>query len=116
MKDLDFNSIGVRIKSIRKRKNLTQDQLAEIIGSDRTVVARIENGNQGCSIDYLVKIANALETSSDSLLIDSLEYPGMDTDEAEISELLLDCTAEEVSILIRTLNTLRDILKEYTIK
>ena len=59
MKSIDFESIGVRIKGIRSRKKITQDQLAEMIGSDRTVIARIENGNQGCSIDYLVKIANA---------------------------------------------------------
>ena len=82
MKSIDFESIGVRIKGIRSRKKITQDQLAEMIGSDRTVIARIENGNQGCSIDYLVKIANALEISSDALLIDSLDHPNLTPDEA----------------------------------
>ena len=116
MKSIDFESIGVRIKGIRSRKKITQDQLSEMIGSDRTVIARIENGNQGCSIDYLVKIANALEISSDALLIDSLDHPNLTPDEAEISGLLSDCSDTERTFFIRSLNALKDVMKGFTIK
>ena len=71
MKNIDFENIGMRVKSIRTRKKLTQDQLAEMIESDRAVIGRIEAGKT-CSIDYLIKIANALEVSIDSLVIDCL--------------------------------------------
>ena len=116
MKTMDFESMGTRIKDIRTKKNMTQDQLAEMIGSDRAVIARIENGNKGCSMDYFVSIANALEVSTDSLLIDSLENPAKSPDEVEVSQILSGCTTEEASILIRTLNALREILKGFTVK
>ncbi len=116
MKNMDFESMGTRIKDARSKKNLTQDQLAEMICSDRAVIARIENGNKGCSIDYFVSIANALEVSTDSLLIDSLEHPEKTPDEVEVSQILAGCTLEETTILIRTLNALREILKEFTLK
>jgi len=116
MKNIDFESLGIRIKDIRTQKNITQDQLAEMIGSDRAVIARIENGNKGCSMDYFVCIANALEISADYLLLDSLEFPEKTPEEVEISQIISGCTSEETTILIRTINALREIIKGFTIK
>lgn len=116
MKRMDFEGMGTRIKDIRTQKNITQDQLAEMIGSDRAVIARIENGNKGCSMDFFVNIANALEISADYLLVDSLEFPKKTSDEAEISRIISGCTSEETTILIRTINALREILKGFTVK
>lgn len=67
-------------------------------------------------MDYFVSIANALEISADYLLLDSLEFPEKTSEEVEISQILSGCTSEETTILIRTINALREIIKGFTIK
>ena len=52
------------IKSIireRLRQNITQEQLAEKIGAQKTSIARLENPNYVKSLPMLKKIAQALD-------------------------------------------------------
>lgn len=63
MKNIDFESLGIRIKDIRTQKNITQDQLAEMIGSDRAVIARIENPAFGRHSSYIHIFYLSLEDS-----------------------------------------------------
>ena len=53
--------LGARIKELRKSKNITQEQLVELIGSDTNNLSRIENGKKFMSAEKLYKIANALD-------------------------------------------------------
>lgn len=52
--------LGARIKELRKSKNITQEELVEVIGSDTNNLSRIENGKKFMSAEKLAKIANAL--------------------------------------------------------
>lgn len=52
--------IGQRIAELRKVKGLTQTQLAEATGLQRTHIVRIEQGIYGATIDVLSQIADAL--------------------------------------------------------
>lgn len=49
-----FKIIGERIKKIREEKDLTQSELADIIGTSRSVVANIE-GNRVEPRDWFIK-------------------------------------------------------------
>ncbi|MFQ3675525.1 MAG: helix-turn-helix transcriptional regulator [Endomicrobiia bacterium] len=53
--------IGLRVKEFRKKRNLTQEQLAEKSKLHTTFIAHIESGKKVCSIKSLQKIANALK-------------------------------------------------------
>ena len=46
--------------SARLEKGLSQEQLAKLIGTQRSNICRIESGSQNLSIDMLVKICTAL--------------------------------------------------------
>lgn len=46
--------------SARLEKGLSQEQLAQLIGTQRSNICRIESGSQNLSIDMLVKICTAL--------------------------------------------------------
>lgn len=46
--------------SARLEKGLSQEQLAQLIGTQRSNICRIESGNQNVSLDMLIKIASAL--------------------------------------------------------
>ena len=52
--------IGARVQKARKKLGLTQDQLAELSGSSREFISRLENGKQGYKASLLVEIADKL--------------------------------------------------------
>lgn len=62
--------IGLRIKEIRRTRNLTQEQLALASGLDRTYIASVEMGKRNISIVNLEKIARALNVSLSDLFKD----------------------------------------------
>jgi transcriptional regulator with XRE-family HTH domain len=59
---------GERIKQIREKKGLTQDQLAEAAGISKGFLSDVENNNKNISSQSLLRIANALGASVDYLL------------------------------------------------
>ncbi len=44
----------------RIKKDLTQKELAELVGTKQANISRLENGNSNPSIKFLEKVANAL--------------------------------------------------------
>lgn len=54
-------SIGLQIMEARQKNNITQQELSEKSGVNRTNIAKIENGKYNVSIDILSKICNALD-------------------------------------------------------
>ena len=44
----------------RKEKNLTQKDLAELIGTRQSNISRLESGNYNPSLDFLQKVASAM--------------------------------------------------------
>ena len=54
--------LGKRIRELRKRAGLTQEQLAEQLGIDQKHMSRIELGKSYPSLDRLTKIAETVGT------------------------------------------------------
>ncbi len=61
------NTVGSRIRVIRKGKGLTQQKLAELSELDDAYVGSVERGERNFSIDTLEKIINALEVQPKEL-------------------------------------------------
>ena len=61
-------SVGVNLKAIRKRKGLTQGQLAELSGIQLTQVSRLENDDTDPKASTLFKLMDALKCSADELM------------------------------------------------
>lgn len=55
--------LGKRIRELRKRNNLKQEKLAELVGLEPTSISNIENGYNYPSFQNLEKIANALNVT-----------------------------------------------------
>lgn len=62
------NSVGERIRAIRKARGLTQQQLAELSGLDDAYIGSLERGERNFSIDTLEKIINALNIPLSQLM------------------------------------------------
>lgn len=60
--------IGINIKTLRKKRNWTQEEFAEIANINDKEVSHIEAGNRNITITTLVKISNAFEIAPHKLL------------------------------------------------
>lgn len=57
-----LNSLGLRIKELRKKKGISQEQLGEISGLHRTYIGMIERGEKNITVFNIWLISKALET------------------------------------------------------
>ena len=57
---IDFQTLGKQIKKYRVLRGLRQSDLAELIFSTTNTISRIEIGGIGCSLENLLRIADAL--------------------------------------------------------
>ncbi len=65
---MDFKkSFGEKLKRLRKNKNLTQEQLAEMIDIDPRNLSRIEVGSSFVKAETLEKILKALDVTTEQL-------------------------------------------------
>ena len=64
----DQVKFGHRIKHLRKKRNLTQEQLAAALHISTNHLSKIELGKRGISIDLLLDISAALNVSFEYLL------------------------------------------------
>ena len=63
-----MDAFGERLRKLREMRNITQEQLAEKADIARTMIGRYETTDQLPSLDTLVRLADALGTSTDYLL------------------------------------------------
>lgn len=89
--------IANRLKQIRLENKLTQKQLAERLGIQKSVVSYYENGERYPSYDVLVRFARIFHTSTDYLL--GLEH----TRTLDVSDL----SEDDINVLIAVANALR---------
>ena len=55
--------LGKRLRELRKRKGINQEQLAEMIDVDPTTISNIENGKNYPSLINLENLLNVLDSS-----------------------------------------------------
>ncbi len=63
-----MNNFGNRLKALRTRDNMTQNQLAQRLSLTKSVISAYENGQRMPSYDVLVHIARIYKVSTDYLL------------------------------------------------
>jgi transcriptional regulator with XRE-family HTH domain len=64
----DSQELGKRIAAIRKKRGITQVQLAQIIGIGQTLISSYEVGRISLSAEMLFRLAKALKVSADEIL------------------------------------------------
>lgn len=89
---------GNRLKTLRIKKKLTQQQLADLLGFTKSVISAYENGLRYPAYDVLIKIARIFKVSTDFLLGVEIKR------EIDTSGL----TDEQVEALIELIDTIRN--------
>ena len=54
------NSIAKELRDTRHQLNMTQSALADIAGTKKSNISRMESGKYNPSLDFLVKVANSM--------------------------------------------------------
>ena len=91
-------NFGNRLKTLRIKKKLTQQQLADLLGLTKSVISAYENGLRYPAYDVLIKIARIFKVSTDFLLGVEIKR------EIDTSGL----TDEQVEALIVLIDTIRN--------
>lgn len=98
---------GKRIKELRKKKKITQEQLGEIVGVDNKQIGNIETGTYFTTMPTLEKIAFALDCELKELF-DFGHIKSKEDMLSEINNLLISADEEKIKIAYRLM---KDILK-----
>lgn len=93
-------SVIENIKTIRLKKGINQDVIAEALNFETANWSRIENGKQELRVSQLEKIANCLQVS----VIDLFTYPEVYVKREEASSY------ERISVTFEVSPDKRDIL------
>ena len=110
--EIDYQAIGMRIRRLRKEKKLTQEKLAEMSNQEPSNISHIERGATKLSLPTIVHIANALDTTVDELLYDSLQHAdSMYGKSAE--KILSGCTKQEQMFITETMLALKENMRQY---
>ena len=110
----DSIAIGKRIKQYRTKKQLSQEDLGNVIGVTRKHLSKIEIGERAPTLDLLILIANALDISADDLLVENLNHTSSPVGQ-ELHAILQDCNPYQKEMLIRILKFMKELFTEYKI-
>ncbi len=106
---INREKLGSRIQHYRSKTKMTQEVFADMVGISREHLSLIERGKREPAVDVLVRIANALEVSTDDLLVDSLNHSSSTAD-TELHKLMLDCNQVEEEVLVELVKHMKPVL------
>lgn len=108
---MDKTLIAKRIRQYRHLEKLTQEALADMVGVSDTYIRKIEAGVRVPSLEMIVEIASALNTTPDHLL---LSASNLDKSAGgSIMGLLNDCSPTEFIILYENMVELKELLRTH---
>ncbi|NOQ74770.1 MAG: helix-turn-helix domain-containing protein [Crocinitomix sp.] len=61
--DLSLDILGETIKSVRKERKLTQEQLGSLVGVQKSQISKLERNAKNVTIETILKVFKALKTN-----------------------------------------------------
>lgn len=52
--------VAKQLRDVRKSQGMTQESLADLVGTKKSNISRLESGRYNPSLDFLVKVAGGL--------------------------------------------------------
>lgn len=98
-------TIGKRIQENRKKKGITQEQLAEKIGVSTHYLSALERGVYNIKLETLVKILNEIDCSADEVFCDVVRK-SIAVKSNRLSERLSHLSIEEQRCVYEVVETL----------
>ena|GEM_PF-477246 len=97
--------IGARIKEVRNKKGLTQEQLSEKMEINPKYLSSIERGNENPTLNTLIKLSESLEVDLGEIFsFIQIEDPG--ERKLLVSSLLDQADTEELKLAYKVLSAI----------
>lgn len=61
--ELKVDVLGEMIKSVRKERHLTQEQLGELVGVNKSQISKLERNTKNVTIGTILKVFRAMKTN-----------------------------------------------------
>lgn len=114
---MDNNSVKDNISKLRKLSGMSQSDMAEKIGLSRNAYRNIEKGDTKILSDTVEKIADALKTSPEELILgykpqmeDSLQLQEIQQRYSDNQSRLIDEYERKIEALKKENNSLRELI------
>lgn len=113
----EYKIIGARIREVRTKKNLSQQELAAAANVSLPHISEIELGKSLMRLSTFIRIAEALQVSTDYLIRPNIPEVNA-IYQTEFQEIIADCSPAEIDSLFRIIrevkNTVRAQKDKYT--
>ena len=94
--ELDYKEIGKRIARRRKELGLRQAQVCEKAGINDKYLSCIERATSIPSLDVIVRLSLALDTTPNEFILGSIRYEG--EQQREVAELLKGMDSRQLTL------------------
>lgn len=108
---LNYKLAGQRLRAIRKKRGFTQEQLAEMAGISPQHCSGIETGAAKVSLPALVQLCNALGTTPNEVLMDSVPVAAKPGLMKEVETVFADATADETFLMLAQAENLKKTIR-----
>ena len=102
---MDQIKIGAFLKTLRKEKNLTQEQAAEQLGVSNRTVSRWETGTNMPDISLLMEIAELYGVSIPELIEGERKSEKMNEEAKEVAARMCDYAETEKTTILKNITT-----------
>lgn len=108
--ELSYQLIGKRLRAARKKRNLTQEQIAEKVDLSAQHISGIECGSAPVSLPALVRLCNALDTTPDEILMDNLKQ-ATPIYLRDVAEVFSDATPDELYLMLSQAKSVKEAVR-----
>lgn len=108
---MENTMISQRIRHYRRVAKIFQEELADSVDVSETYIRKLEAGDRFPSLDMVIKLSQALNTTPDHLLLSS-SVLGQNKSSG-VLDLLSDCTPTEFIILYENMASLKKLLRDH---
>ena len=102
----ELKDVGARIREARRKRKLSQAELAEGLNISPSHMSDIETGKSNFGVDILMRITEILQISADELLRTNI--PAVTAVySSEFLEILDGCTSAEKEAMLSTIKNMK---------
>lgn len=110
--ELNYRLIGKRLRAIRKRKGYTQEELAERASISAQHCSGIETGGAKVSLAALIRLCNALDSTPNDVLFDSVPVAAKPELLREIELVFSDASLDETYLMLAQAKNIKEVIRE----
>ena len=101
-------ALGTKIKYLRKRNNLSQEQLAELCNLHPTYIGQLERGEKNASIGSIYKISKSLNISLSDLFLNIDNTEDTDLISKEIYSISITQSEEQQKRILNVIKAMTE--------